>query len=129
MNDAAVVEEEVFRPVCRDSGIPWLPVGTNTTEAQQAPRLFWQVPHTRLSGLNYTDQTMDVVRRYAKASVHSIRRQCGAGVVPIDVQNFTEALVKDLPDEAGRMTWDGCHWGRAVNLVKAQMILQAITTS
>ena len=44
----------------------------------------------------------------------------------VDVYNMTRSLVLGHPDEAKTMTYDMAHWGMAVNLIKARMILNAI---
>ena len=50
------------------------------------------------------------------------------GFPSIDVFNFTHALVHQLPTDAANMTWDGQHWARSVNVIKAQHILYSITS-
>lgn len=129
MNDIEVVEKVMFENDCGSGHITWLPLSENATEAARAPRLFWLLPHQRLadpSPESGSDETRDMVRTYAKASIPAIHRQCGKGVGIIDAFNVTQALVDALPAEAKDMTWDGAHWGRAVNLIKAQLILRAL---
>lgn len=48
---------------------------------------------------------------------------CGAHVGFVDVFNTTKSLVHNLRSEASLMTYDGMHWSRTVNLLKAQLIL------
>lgn len=48
---------------------------------------------------------------------------CGAHVGFVDVFNITKSLVHNLRYEASLMTYDGVHWSRTVNLLKAQIIL------
>jgi hypothetical protein len=48
---------------------------------------------------------------------------CSAHVGFVDVFNITKSLVHHLRSEAALMTYDGVHWSRTVNLLKAQLIL------
>lgn len=128
VNNVAVVEKVVFRTDCRGGNITWLPLHGNTTEAARRPRLFWLLPHARLTNASESrpDETREVIGRYARDSIPWIREDCGEGVGIIDAFNFTKALAETLPEEARSMTWDRKHWGRAVNLIKAQLILRAL---
>jgi hypothetical protein len=51
--------------------------------------------------------------------------QCGE-VNYVDVYNMTARLVIDHPDEGSQMTYDNVHWGIEVNLLKAQLIFNAL---
>lgn len=53
-------------------------------------------------------------------------RRCGQ-VNYIDVFNLTSLLALAWPAEAELLTYDGVHWGLEVNLLKAQVILHALT--
>ena len=44
----------------------------------------------------------------------------------IDVYNMTESLALNHREEAERLTYDQVHWGFEVNLIKAQIILNAL---
>jgi hypothetical protein len=50
-------------------------------------------------------------------------RGCGAHDGFVDVFNITKSLVHHFRSEASLMTYDGMHWPRTVNLLKAQLIL------
>jgi hypothetical protein len=52
--------------------------------------------------------------------------RCGS-VNYIDVFNLTSQLALTLTPEAETLTYDGVHWGLEVNLIKAQLILHALT--
>lgn len=44
----------------------------------------------------------------------------------VDVYNMTAELVRDLPAESAQLTYDNAHWGMEVNLIKAQILLNAL---
>ena len=52
--------------------------------------------------------------------------ECGA-VNYIDVYNMTSGLASQLPTEAEKLTYDGVHWGMEINLIKAQIIIHALS--
>lgn len=78
--------------------------------------------HVRLRGEG--DESEATMREYNRDSLQAIRRSCG-DVKGIDVFDMTSRLVHAFPDEAQQMTHDACHWSRAVNILKAQIILYA----
>jgi hypothetical protein len=39
---------------------------------------------------------------------------------------MTSSLALEHPEDAAQMTYDGVHWGYEVNLIKAQIILNAL---
>ena len=47
----------------------------------------------------------------------------------IDVFNMTDSLVVQHDAEARKMTWDQVHWSYEVNLIKAQIIINALLSS
>ena len=70
----------------------------------------------RIKGMN------DGMRDYFESG------SCG-NVNYIDVFNMTAHLVKDHPSIAPEMTYDSVHWGMEVNLIKAQILINALLSS
>jgi hypothetical protein len=129
VHNATIVEKEIFGPTCvNNPELPWLPLSPDNSAANKwhHPRLFWMSMHVRRTALSPDEDEVSMVA-YSQDSLQAIKRTCGQAVESIDVINMTRSLVHDLEADAKRMTWDGAHWSRAVNLVKAQIILQAIT--
>jgi hypothetical protein len=117
VNDAAVVKTAIFEPLCRgDAALPWLKAGK--------PKVIWLLQHCRLRP-KFPDEREEVVARYNKEAPPALKEVCGFPDDPIDF-SFTCDLVHKLSEEANRMTWDGVHWSRAANLIKAQMLLERI---
>lgn len=96
-------------------------------DAKQAAvcRVVWVSTHARLHAY-FADEAPEIVRTYNTEMRHFYDSgQCGP-VGYIDVFNMTTGLVETLPDESRAMSYDQVHWGMEVNLVKAQLILNAL---
>jgi hypothetical protein len=92
---------------------------------QKACSLWWVSTHFRRVGF-FPDEKEDVVREYNLGMRHFFdSRSCGL-VNYIDTYNMTSELVKEMPDECQQLTYDSVHWGMEVNLVKAQIVLNAL---
>ena len=50
-------------------------------------------------------------------------KNCGKQTKYIDVFNMTRQLVSNFYLESQNMTYDGCHYGAVVNLLKAQIVI------
>ena len=128
IHDAGQVERHVFEPTCNESSISWLPIPqidekNKKSALRTVPRLFWLSVHARLSGEG--DESEVAMKLYSQDSLHAIQRACG-NVDGIDVFEMTQKLVHDIPEEAKLMTFDSSHWSRAVNVVKAQIVLYSL---
>lgn len=121
--DADVVAAEVFAPMCDGPKHQHNLTFTAHISNNAHPRLLWLLPHSRLSDLP-GDQSREAIQSFDEHSCMYVRDMCG--VSSIDVYSPTNALVKYHSDEARKMTWDGVHWSRTVNILKAQIILNLI---
>ena len=86
-------------------------------------RLFWSPLHY---SLDEAQATRKLVRAYNDATSALVPARCfGARV--LDLATFTTPLV-EFPDVLGSrvLTYDGYHWSRTVNLVKAQLVLATL---
>ena len=85
----------------------------------------WLSTHYRLRK-HYDDEGPDVVQTYNENMRSFIQSgKCGR-IHYIDVYNMTAALGRGHAEEARGMSYDHVHWGMEVNLVKAQIILNAL---
>jgi hypothetical protein len=92
----------------------------------RSPCSFWWVStHFRRVGY-FPDEKEDVVREYNLGMRRFFDSQACGPVHYIDVYNMTSELVRELPEHSGGMTYDNVHWGMEVNLIKAQIALNAI---
>lgn len=90
--------------------------------------VWWVSTHQRVRQ-HFPDEAPDKVRKYN----HDMRSffesgQCGHTNY-IDVFNVTDKLVTEHNEEAHKLTFDQVHWGYEVNLIKAQIILNALLSS
>lgn len=86
---------------------------------------WWVSTHARRIGW-FGDEFPEVVRDFNVGMREFFdSKKCGH-VNYIDVHNMTSALVQELPSEAERLTFDNVHWGMEINLVKIQIILNAL---
>eukprot|EP01034_Spumella_vulgaris_P024487 gene24487-30838_t len=77
----------------------------------------------------FDDEKPEIVKRYNEEMRHHFdSHKCGA-VNYVDVYNMTARLGVDHATEAEKMTYDGMHWGMELNLVKAQIIINALVAS
>ena len=88
--------------------------------------VFWISTHYRIRAV-YDDENTELVKDYnlgmRKFFDDNIRCK---GVNYIDVYNMTSNLALNHHDDSLQMTYDQVHWGYEVNLIKAQIILNAI---
>ena len=88
-------------------------------------RLFWLTPHAMLDRGRVPER--NIVRFYT-STVRSARAVCQATRV-LDMTSFTLALTRNEQVMGARnMTYDDFHWGRGVNLVKAQVVLREVAS-
>lgn len=112
------VWERVIQPTCVMRPFLWLPV-----KKSWRPQVFWLATHARLK-VRFPDEQNDHIQEYNTGMSNLLRNRCG--IPSLDVFGMTSKLVTSLPDDARNMTWDGAHWSRSVNLLKAQLALYAI---
>jgi hypothetical protein len=92
---------------------------------EQPCSLWWISTHFRRIGW-FPDEKEDVVRDYNLGMRKFFDSKACGNVNYVDMWNMTAALVKHLPEESEQLTYDHVHWGLEVNLVKAQILLNAI---
>jgi hypothetical protein len=112
-NDAFLVSEHILRPTCDSS---WKAL---------ARKVVYLLPHARL---RYTrpSEVPHRVRSFAREMPAHLRRDCAVTRL-VDPHGMTESLMSQVGEAAvANMTWDGAHWGRAVNVIKAWMILDEL---
>ena len=79
----------------------------------------------------FPDELPDIIKSYNEGMRAFFESgKCGA-VDYLDVYNMTRQLgsadsVPNLSAEAAKMTYDSVHWGMEVNLIKAQLIINAL---
>lgn len=89
---------------------------------------WWVSTHYRVVA-HFSDETIDRVKTFNEGMrQHFDAGGCGP-VNYIDVYNMTRELTVNHLAEAEKMTYDKVHWGMEVNLVKAQIILNALLSS
>eukprot|EP00667_Euglena_gracilis_P013884 EG_transcript_14352 len=119
VNNATAVRQHVYEAHCSNGTFN----AFSNLSASHRPTLLWARPHAR-PGMTHPDETPPMVAAYGLQTSADVQRLCGAST--IDFWTFTNKLVCQFPSEVRRLTQDTCHWGRAVNLVKAQLLLREI---
>lgn len=77
----------------------------------------------------YPDEQVHLVHNY-NTDMRSFFDSGACGNVNyVDVYNMTRQLARKHSSEAEQMTYDGVHWGMEVNLIKAQIIINALLTA
>jgi hypothetical protein len=83
--------------------------------------------HTRLRESGSRDESYAAIEHYNLAMRQFFESgECAAQVGYIDVYNMTASLVHQHYEDGNLLTYDGLHWGMTVNLIKAQILLNAI---
>ena len=86
--------------------------------------MFWSGIHMRIDP-HHPDEAREHQEEFARQSAEYVKSMCGFH--PIDNFEFTRQLVDEFSDlEVWKMSYDGVHWARAVNLIKAQKLLRAL---
>jgi hypothetical protein len=88
--------------------------------------IWWVSTHYRLRAI-FDDEKPDMVREYnlGMRRFFEDQKRCGP-INYIDVYNMTADLAVNHREDALKMTYDQVHWGVEVNLLKAQVILNAL---
>lgn len=128
INDAAAYSEHMFQKLChRDTGLSYLrhhDRREHRLHALNAPKVFWLTSHSRPAA-RFTDEDDGTVYRYVVESSRHLWHFCG--ISAIDTYTLTSNLVRFFPEEAKQLSWDGTHWSRAINLLKAVLVLHAVS--
>ncbi len=123
VNNATMYQEFFERDIC-----PTLKNNENKYTGDFASHpcsVWWISTHYRMKAY-YDDEKPEVVKQYNEEMRHYFdTKRCGA-VNYVDVYNMTARLATDHPTDAEKMTYDGVHWGLEGNLVKAQIIINAL---
>lgn len=125
VNNATAYQEFFERDIC-----PALRTSqsVHTGSLDRPCSVYWVSTHYRMKA-NFDDEKPDIVKRYnEEMRTYFDAGKCGA-VNYVDVYNMTARLGVDHPVEAEKMTYDGMHWGMEMNLVKAQIIINALLAS
>ena len=87
--------------------------------------VWWVSTHFRLRAI-YPDEVEGMVKNY-NIGMRQFYESGSCGPVNyVDVYNMTAGLAKGHRKDSESMTYDMVHWGMEVNLIKAQIILNAI---
>ena len=95
--------------------------------------VWWISTHYRIKGY-FPDESPEMIKSYNEGMRSFFESgKCGH-VNYVDVYNMTRSLMTTpgdqgkprLVEEANSMTYDSVHWGLEVNLIKAQIILNAL---
>ena len=116
--NASAVQREIFVPLCVTQRPAWL------TNPGTRPKVYWLTLHARLLA-RFNDEAQALIQKYNFEISQIVDKLCGFPI--IDFFTFTDTLIRQLPGEAENMTWDGMHWSRSVNLIKAQALLRTIS--
>lgn len=87
--------------------------------------LWWVSTHARLMATQPDEEPEYVKKFNVEMRDWADSGKCG-NMNYIDVFNMTEKLINTNRKEAVKMTFDEVHWGLEVNLVKCQIILNAL---
>ncbi len=122
VNNASYVSADTFHPHCRVNPPEWL--NETVRGRRNSTAVYWLPPHARLVFRN-PDEAPNVIQSYATESAVEVKKWCG-----VESIEAPYALTRDLVDKhnavARNSTYDGTHWGRAVNVMKAQAVMYAI---
>jgi hypothetical protein len=92
--------------------------------------VWWVSTHARIRTI-FEDETPEHVRNFNEGmrEFFENKKNCGETNY-VDVYNMTNSLViPEIIEEARKMSYDLVHWGMEVNLIKAQIILNALLQS
>ena len=96
-----------------------------TGDVSKACSVWWVSTHYRLVG-HFADETPEYIRNFNLGMRNFFDSgRCGL-VNYIDVYNMTAELTTKHAEDAQSLTYDSVHWGFEVNLMKAQIILNAL---
>lgn len=115
-------ENDGFCPYYRDNKDRFL---GEAGGADVSYSMWWVSTHYRMAALN-PDETPDFVRNFNLDMRKWVDSDKCGNTNYIDVYNMTERLAVDFQEQTAKMTFDKVHWGMEVNLIKAQLVLNAL---
>lgn len=128
VNDAGVYSNFFKRTICPHV-LGRSPNSTVDLAVEKVCSIWWVSTHARLRAYN-PDEAPPIIEGYnSKMRAFYDARSCGP-VSTIDVFNMTAALIESSgyrSNEVQAMSYDQVHWGMEVNLIKAQIIINALT--
>jgi hypothetical protein len=116
VNDAFAYYNNIFKPTCDT---------LNTTEFCE--KVVWLDTHVRVNA-KFTDEAYENELAFHIESPTWIFRSCNVRRIA-SVWDATDRLVALFPSDAKNMSFDGAHYGRAVNLLKAEASYEAWATA
>lgn len=120
VNNASDFFKHAVEPVCDAEPHP-LHFMPQTRGVQ--PRVLWLSQHCRVRW-TWPDETNERILDFNARVTASLLEHCH--VETIDTSESTCALVRQRPDDAKNMTWDGVHWQIAVNVLKVVSLLHKL---
>ena len=108
----------------REQGTPWF----NSTQRLPPCSMYWVSRHYRMRA-GALDERDEVLRAFNEGMDSFFRQNASAcpGVRYVDTYAMTAELASHHEVDAKQLTYDSNHWGMEINLVKAQLIVRAIT--
>lgn len=111
-----------FNNICRAVTTTTPPI---TGQFDDHCSIWWISTHARRIGW-FGDEFPEVVRDF-NTGMRGFFDAKGCGHVNyIDVFNMTTTLLSERPSDAEHLTFDNVHWGMEVNLLKVQIIVNAL---
>ena len=90
-------------------------------------RVVWFSTHSRVRA-HHPDESREKIKTYNEGMRQFIESKSCGDISYIDTFNFTEQLIRAPPshNSMSSLTFDGVHWGLEVNLIKGQMLFNAL---
>jgi hypothetical protein len=110
--NASIVASEVLLPMCHNEIVQGM---------LRKTKVLWLLQHFRLVDF-HEDESVEKVRTYNFQTCKVMNDVCGIK----SIDTWTPTFLLSHMNEAKNLTWDGVHWSRTVNILKAHMILYSI---
>ena len=101
---------------------------TNQSIKKNSCSIWWISTHYRVRAY-FPDERPEQVKSYNLGMRSYFDSGSCGNVNYIDVYNVTSSIAATHASEAEKLTYDGVHWGFELNLVKAQIIINALVSS
>ena len=101
---------------------------TGTADGTHKCSIWWLSTHQRLQQ-HYPDESPEQIQQYNLDMRQFMESGDCGNVNYIDVFNMTDSLTMQHREESHRLTWDKVHWSMEVNLIKAQIIINALLST
>lgn len=127
VNNATLYSNFFKRTICPHLAERVSPANPINFAAERTCSLWWVSTHARIKAY-HEDEYPPIIDRYNR-DMRQFYDSRGCGPVSyIDVFNMTAALIDTkAAGEVEAMSYDSVHWGMEVNLIKAQIIINALT--